>query len=229
MRCDIPTQAHTLEWSRAIITSLGNPPLFPSSAGAELLCLHWGNLSLEKSWKLIHLWWLCVTPWLAAARIPFYLNSKAYIYPFYTFYSLISTNVYMYYGDWFCLNISQLSLRITVYISSPSLTQSIVFWNFPQSPISPRPQFSCFSIFPPSLFLTSFTSFCWCCCCCLLKTGSHCDLWLPWNSLCRVVWAQMHRELPISALQVLGLKMCTLTLAPSFDFLILTFHGFNNL
>ena len=35
--------------------------------------------------------------------------------------------------------------------------------------------------------------------------------WLPWNLLCRQGWHRPPRDLPTSASQVLGLKVCTTT------------------
>jgi len=37
---------------------------------------------------------------------------------------------------------------------------------------------------------------------------------LSWNLLCRPRWCQNHRDLPASASQVLGLKMCAATPQP---------------
>lgn len=39
------------------------------------------------------------------------------------------------------------------------------------------------------------------------KTGPHCFVVLTWNSLCRPVRPQTHKDLSVSASQVLGLKM----------------------
>ncbi|CAO2639410.1 hypothetical protein LEMLEM_LOCUS24907 [Lemmus lemmus] len=47
-------------------------------AGAELLNLHWGHISLDQGCKFLLLQCLCGIPWLPAARIPSHWNYNAY-------------------------------------------------------------------------------------------------------------------------------------------------------
>ena len=47
--------------------------------------------------------------------------------------------------------------------------------------------------------------------CLFLRQALAVQLWLFWNSLCRLGWPQAHRGLPAFVSQVLGLKACTTT------------------
>ena len=50
-------------------------------AGAELLHLHWGYISLDQGCKSLLLQCLCGIPWLPAVRIPSHWSSNAYTDP----------------------------------------------------------------------------------------------------------------------------------------------------
>ena len=68
--------------------------------------------------------------------------------------------------------------------------------------------------------LSSASTSSYTCCCChchrhhqhhFLKQGLPLELWLSWNSACRLKWPWTHQDPPTSASQVLELKACTTT------------------